>query len=79
MQGRLRRLPLIALLLLLAACGSSTRANVDRPPAPIAPQETSRLSVTVSRGSYRLAVPSASARLRVGAQRHSAQNDLLQP
>jgi hypothetical protein len=46
----------------------------------IAPQGTAQLSVDVTRGVYVVSVPHAlSARLRVGRERPSAQNDLLQP
>jgi hypothetical protein len=134
MHGRLHRLLLTAIVP-LAACGSTTRASTDRPPAPvnvtaaihesrvqvspgrigggpvviivsnqsrraqrltvetagraagvrrstgpIAPQGTARLSLDVSRGSYLVRASDArSARLRVGARRRSAQDDLLQP
>jgi hypothetical protein len=46
----------------------------------IAPQGTAQLSVDVTRGVYVISVPhSLSARLRVGRERPSSQNDLLQP
>jgi hypothetical protein len=131
----LRRALLTATLLVLAGCGSSHRADLDRPPPtinitvaihpgrvelspkrigggpvvlyvanlsrraqrltlatgtrgpgirrttnPIAPQGTARLSVDVSRGVYVVSARHGlSARLRVGARRPSAQNDLLSP
>jgi hypothetical protein len=46
----------------------------------IAPQGTAQLSVDVTRGVYVVSAGHGlSARLRVGAQRSSSQNDLLQP
>jgi hypothetical protein len=55
---------------------AGVRASSD----PIAPQGTGRVSLTVRRGTYVVSVPHAvSARLRVGRQRRSAQNVLLQP
>jgi hypothetical protein len=54
-------------------------AGITRSTTPIAPQGTARLSVDVSPGSYRLSVPGASTRVRVGPSRPSAQNYLLQP
>jgi hypothetical protein len=55
-------------------------AGVRASSVPIAPQGTGRVSLTVSRGTYVVSAPHAvSARLRVGRERRSAQNDLLQP
>jgi hypothetical protein len=132
---RLRRALLTAMLLVLAGCGSSHRANTDRPPPAvnvtaaihpgsvelspkrigggpmvlfvanlsrrpqrltletgtrgpgirrttklIAVQGTAQLSVDVTRGVYVVSVRHwPAARLRVGPQRPSSQNDLLQP
>ena len=50
--------------------------------APISPQDTATLKVDVKPGSYRVHVAGGAiraARLKVGAERASAQNDLLQP
>jgi hypothetical protein len=50
--------------------------------APISPRDTATLKVDVKPGSYSVHVGGdaiRAARLEVGAQRASAQNDLLQP
>ena len=50
--------------------------------APISPQDTATLKVDVKPGSYSVHVGGdaiRAARLRVGPERESAQNDLLQP
>ena len=50
--------------------------------APISPQDTATLKVDVKPGSYSVHVAGdgiRAARLRVGPERPSAQNDLLQP
>jgi hypothetical protein len=50
--------------------------------APISPQDTATLKVDVKPGSYSVHVAGGAiraARLRVGPERASAQNDLLQP
>ena len=51
-------------------------------PAPISPQDTATLKVDVKPGSYSVHVAGdgiRAARLKVGRERASAQNDLLQP
>jgi hypothetical protein len=56
------------------------RAGIRRTTNLIAPHGTAQLSVEVTRGVYVVSVPHAlSARLRVGPERPSSQNDLLQP
>ena len=50
--------------------------------APISPRDTATLKVDVKPGSYSVHVGAdaiRAARLKVGAERESAQNDLLQP
>jgi hypothetical protein len=50
--------------------------------APISPRDTATLKVDVKPGSYSVHVGAdaiRTARLKVGAERKSAQNDLLQP
>ena len=50
--------------------------------APISPQDTATLKVDVKPGSYSVHVGGdaiRAARLKVGPERESAQNDLLQP
>ena len=50
--------------------------------APISPQDTATLKVDVKPGSYSVHVAGdaiRAARLKVGPERESAQNDLLQP
>ena len=50
--------------------------------APISPQDTATLKVDVKPGSYSVHVAGdaiRAARLKVGPERKSAQNDLLQP
>ena len=50
--------------------------------APISPQDTATLKVDVKPGSYSVHVGAdaiRAARLKVGPERESAQNDLLQP
>jgi hypothetical protein len=50
--------------------------------APISPQDTATLKVDVKPGSYSVHVGAdaiRAARLKVGPERKSAQNDLLQP
>jgi hypothetical protein len=50
--------------------------------APISPQDTATLKIDVKPGSYSVHVGAdaiRAARLKVGAERKSAQNDLLQP
>ena len=49
---------------------------------PINPGDTASLKADLKRGTYRVAVDGkqiAAARLNVGAERESAQNELLQP
>jgi hypothetical protein len=65
-----------ALTVETAGRGAGIRRRTD----PIAPQGTARLSVDVSRGTYLVSAPQATAaRLRVGKRRASAQDALLQP
>jgi hypothetical protein len=50
--------------------------------APISPQDTATLKIDVKPGSYSVHVGAdaiRAARLKVGPERESAQNDLLQP
>jgi hypothetical protein len=61
--------------------GAST-PGVSQSTGPISPRGTGRLKVDVKSGSYQLKVGSgtiAPARLKVGAARASAQNQVLQP
>jgi hypothetical protein len=58
------------------------RAGIRQQTAPINPRDTAELRADLSTGRYRVKVSGggiASATLRVGRQRRSAQNDLLQP
>ncbi len=56
--------------------------GIKQQTAPISPQDTATLKADVSPGRYTVHVGGdgiAAARLRVGPERASAQNDLLQP
>ena len=56
--------------------------GIKQETAPISPRDTATLKVDVTPGRYRVHVGAdsiAAALLRVGPQRPSAQNDLLQP
>jgi hypothetical protein len=69
------------LTLTSAASGSSCVAD-DASSGPINPQDTARVSVNLVRGTCSVGVKDGGvspARLVVGAQRTSAQADLLQP
>jgi hypothetical protein len=77
-------------ILLLASNQSSASHSltIDGPRVkqsvgPINPRDTASLKVTVSPGEYTVAADGAAAtkpaRLRVGPERQSAQNELLQP
>jgi len=64
----------------LGAAGSGP--GIKQVTAPISPQDTATLKVDVKPGSYSVHVGEdaiRAARLKVGPQRASAQNDLLQP
>jgi hypothetical protein len=61
----------------------ASRPGLKQSTGPINPQGTTTLKVDMPSGAYQVSVDSGrsirSARLKVGAQRPSAQNDLLQP
>jgi hypothetical protein len=60
----------------------SGRPGIRQSTGPISPQDTAQLQVSVPQGTYELAVRDpkiAPARIAVGRNRPSAQNDLLQP
>lgn len=57
-------------------------AGIRQSTGPINPSETARLKVNVEPGEYEVAVDGSdidAATLKVGPQRESAQNELLQP
>ena len=61
--------------------GGST-PGIEQNSGPINPGDTASLKADLKRGTYRVAVDGkqiAAARLNVGAERESAQNELLQP
>jgi hypothetical protein len=65
-----------------SAGAAGTGPGIKQVTAPISPQDTATLKVDVKPGSYSVHVAGdaiRAARLKVGAQRASAQNDLLQP
>jgi hypothetical protein len=65
-----------------SAGATGTGPGIKQVTAPISPQDTATLKVDVKPGSYSVHVGGdavRAARLKVGAQRASAQNDLLQP
>ena len=65
-----------------SAGAAGTGPGVKQVTAPISPQDTATLKVDVKPGSYSVHVAGdaiRAARLKVGPQRASAQNDLLQP
>jgi len=60
----------------------SVAPGIKQVTAPISPQDTATLKVDVKPGSYSVHVAGdaiRAARLKVGPERESAQNDLLQP
>jgi hypothetical protein len=65
-----------------SAGAAGTGPGIKQVTAPISPQDTATLKVDVKPGSYSVHVTGdviRAARLKVGPQRASAQNDLLQP
>ena len=61
---------------------AGTGPGLRQQTAPISPQDTATLNADVTPGRYTVHVRGdaiAAARLRVGLERASAQNDLLQP
>jgi hypothetical protein len=61
---------------------SSSAPGIKQQTAPISPQDTATLKLDVKPGRYSVHVDGGSIRaatLRVGKERASAQNDLLQP
>jgi hypothetical protein len=59
-----------------------TRPGIQQETGPINPADTAQLRADVREGTYRVSVSSDAiepATLRVGPERESAQNDLLQP
>jgi len=65
-----------------SAGAAGTGPGIRQVTAPISPQDTATLKVDVKPGSYSVHVGGdaiRAARLKVGPQRASAQNDLLQP
>ena len=65
-----------------SAGATGTGPGIKQVTAPISPQDTATLKVDVKPGSYSVHVGGdaiRAARLRVGPERESAQNDLLQP
>jgi hypothetical protein len=65
-----------------SAGAAGTGPGIKQVTAPISPQDTATLKVDVKPGSYSVHVAGdaiRAARLKVGPQRASAQNDLLQP
>jgi hypothetical protein len=65
-----------------SAGAAGTGPGIKQVTAPISPQDTATLKVDVKPGRYSVHVAGdaiRAARLKVGPQRASAQNDLLQP
>ena len=65
-----------------SAGAAGTGPGIKQVTAPISPQDTATLKVDVKPGRYSVHVGGdaiRAARLKVGPQRASAQNDLLQP
>ena len=65
-----------------SAGATGSGPGIKQVTAPISPQDTATLKVDVKPGRYSVHVGGdaiRAARLKVGAQRASAQNDLLQP
>jgi hypothetical protein len=65
-----------------SAGATGSGPGIKQVTAPISPQDTATLKVDVKPGSYSVHVGEdaiRAARLKVGPQRASAQNDLLQP
>jgi hypothetical protein len=65
-----------------SAGATGSGPGIKQVTAPISPQDTATLKVDVKPGSYSVHVAGdaiRAARLRVGPERASAQNDLLQP
>jgi hypothetical protein len=65
-----------------SAGATGSGPGIKQVTAPISPQDTATLKVDVKPGSYSVHVAGdaiRAARLRVGPERESAQNDLLQP
>jgi hypothetical protein len=65
-----------------SANATGTGPGVKQVTAPISPRDTATLKVDVKPGSYTVHVAGdaiRAARLQVGPERASAQNDLLQP
>ena len=69
-------------LTLESAGPAGSGPGIKQVTAPISPQDTATLKVDVKPGSYSVHVGGdaiRAARLKVGSERESAQNDLLQP
>jgi hypothetical protein len=69
-------------LTLESAGPTGSGPGIKQVTAPISPRDTATLKVDVKPGSYSVHVGADAihaARLKVGAERRSAQNDLLQP
>ena len=65
-----------------SAGATGSGPGIKQVTAPISPQDTATLKVDVKPGSYSVHVAGdgiRAARLKVGPERESAQNDLLQP
>jgi hypothetical protein len=65
-----------------SAGAAGTGPGIKQVTAPISPQDTATLKVDVKPGRYSVHVAGdviRAARLKVGPERESAQNDLLQP
>jgi hypothetical protein len=65
-----------------SAGATGSGPGIKQVTAPISPQDTATLKVDVKPGSYSVHVAGdgiRAARLKVGPERASAQNDLLQP
>ena len=65
-----------------SAGATGSGPGIKQVTAPISPQDTATLKVDVRPGSYSVHVGGdaiRAARLKVGPERESAQNDLLQP
>jgi hypothetical protein len=65
-----------------SAGAAGSGPGIKQVTAPISPQDTATLKVDVKPGSYSVHVAGdgiRAARLKVGRERASAQNDLLQP
>ena len=65
-----------------SAGATGSGPGIKQVTAPISPEDTATLKVDVRPGSYSVHVGGdaiRAARLRVGPERASAQNDLLQP